>query len=49
MRDGKRHEVWGIPGSNRETLIARHRGEVPTGTLRSILRDLGLTQEDLHR
>jgi hypothetical protein len=46
-RQGRRHEIWVIPETHRATSIPRHRGEVPTGTLHRILRDLGLGVEDL--
>ena len=45
----KRHEYWERPGTGYATHIPRHRGEVPNGTLRAILRDLGFTQEDLNK
>ena len=31
----------------RMTYVAMHRGDVPTGTLRSILRQIGMTEEQL--
>ncbi|MSQ07278.1 MAG: type II toxin-antitoxin system HicA family toxin [Dehalococcoidia bacterium] len=47
VREGGSHEVWQNPANGRRTQIPRHRGEVPTGTLRSILRQLGVGLEDL--
>lgn len=47
VREGRNHEVWQNPTSGRRTQIPRHRGEVPTGTLHGILRQLGLRLEDL--
>lgn len=45
---GKRHEIWYDPATGRRTRIPRHRTrEVPEGTLKAILRDLGLKREDL--
>ena len=49
VREGGRHEVWENPPNRRQTQIPRHRGEVPTGTLHGILRDLGLTMDDLEK
>jgi len=46
-RQGTRHEYWESDDGSLKTLIPRHRGEVPTGTLASILRDLDLTQDDI--
>jgi predicted RNA binding protein YcfA (HicA-like mRNA interferase family) len=31
----------------RTTVIAMHRGDIPTGTYRKILKDLGLAEADL--
>jgi hypothetical protein len=47
MREGGGHEVWQSADSRRRTWIGRHRGEVPAGTLHSILRDLEISREDL--
>jgi hypothetical protein len=47
MRHGGRHDLWGKPGTKVTTLIPRHRGEIPPGTLAGILRDLGISREDL--
>lgn len=48
-RQGKRHEYWERPGTTLTTQIPRHRGEVPSGTLRSILRELGYSPEDVDK
>ncbi|HLF09371.1 MAG TPA: type II toxin-antitoxin system HicA family toxin [Dehalococcoidia bacterium] len=48
-REAARHEVWWNPSTGRRTLIPRHRGEVPRGTLHTILRDLGFTERDLEQ
>jgi predicted RNA binding protein YcfA (HicA-like mRNA interferase family) len=47
IRPGSRHDLYGIPKTQRYTALPRHRGEIPTGTLHRILRDLDLTVEDL--
>ena len=49
LKEGRRHEVWENPTNGRRTQIPRHRGEVPTGTLHGILRNLELTLDDLQR
>jgi predicted RNA binding protein YcfA (HicA-like mRNA interferase family) len=42
------HEIWWHPIRQRYTIIPNHRGrEISRGTLAAILRDLGLTEEDL--
>ena len=48
-RQGKgSHELWWWPEKNRRTMIPRHpTREITRKTLASILRDLGLTEEDL--
>jgi predicted RNA binding protein YcfA (HicA-like mRNA interferase family) len=32
----------------RQTYVAMHPGDIPTGTLRSILKQAGLTEETFH-
>ncbi|MBI3361353.1 MAG: type II toxin-antitoxin system HicA family toxin [Chloroflexi bacterium] len=42
------HEIWWSPKTRRRTTIPNHGSNpIPKGTLRRILKDLGLTQEDL--
>lgn len=44
------HEVWYDPTTDKSTIIHRHAGrEIKSGTLRAILRDLGITLDDLYR
>jgi predicted RNA binding protein YcfA (HicA-like mRNA interferase family) len=44
------HEIWLNPANGRSATIPHHEGrEIPTKTLASILRDLGLTLDDLRR
>lgn len=45
----KRHEMWYNPATSRYSYIPRHRGEIPTGTLNKILRDLEVSRADLER
>jgi len=49
LRHGARHDWYGDPNGERRTLIPRHRGEVPLGTLHKIVESLGLTLEDLRQ
>jgi predicted RNA binding protein YcfA (HicA-like mRNA interferase family) len=48
-RQGKgSHETWWDPEKKLFTIIQHHQGrEIPNGTLRAILRDLQLTEDDL--
>lgn len=40
---GARHDIWVNPSNGKRTQVGRHgREEVPTGTLKSIYRGLGL-------
>ncbi|MCP4663863.1 MAG: type II toxin-antitoxin system HicA family toxin [bacterium] len=41
------HEVWHAPHRNRSAVIPRHGGDLPTGTLRAILKGLGISREEL--
>ena len=44
----KRHEYWHYPKNNSYTAIPRHHsGEIPTGTLENILKDLGIGKDEL--
>lgn len=43
------HEVWHNPGQNRSAVIPRHSGDLPAGTLRAILKALGISPEELYR
>lgn len=42
------HEIWRHP-SGRRTTIPNHRGDMPEGTLRAILREAGIDVEDFLR
>jgi mRNA interferase HicA len=45
IKDGGSHtKVW-LGG--RRTVVSRHPGDLKTGTLRSILKQLGITERDL--
>ncbi|HEV7667096.1 MAG TPA: type II toxin-antitoxin system HicA family toxin [Thermoanaerobaculia bacterium] len=41
------HEIWHNPAQNRSTAIPRHSGDIPPGTLRAILKGLGISPDDL--
>ncbi|MCE7980697.1 MAG: type II toxin-antitoxin system HicA family toxin [Caldilinea sp. CFX5] len=47
---GGSHEIWWRPGTELRTVVPNHAArEIPTGTLRAILRDLGLTLQELNQ
>lgn len=47
---GGSHEIWWRPETELRTVVPNHASrEIPMGTLRAILRDLGLTVNDLNR
>ena len=48
-REGKgAHEIWWWPERSLKTTIPRHTSrEIAAGTLAKMLRDLGLTQDDI--
>ena len=42
------HELWWFPGTERRAAIPRHQSrEIAPGTLKAILKELGLTEDDL--
>jgi predicted RNA binding protein YcfA (HicA-like mRNA interferase family) len=44
------HEIWWNPQNRSFTTIPHHGDkDIPTGTLAAILRDLGLTKEELDK
>lgn len=45
-REGKGSHLFVRHGGH-TTIIARHPGDMPKGTFRKVLRDLGLTETDL--
>lgn len=45
-RDGRGSHLL-VRLNGRTTVIARHPGDMPPGTLRKVLKDLGLTESDL--
>lgn len=42
------HEIWWHPESGKRTVISNHgKANIPTGTLRAIARDVGVTLQEL--
>ena len=39
------HEIWYNPQTRLRTTIPNHPGDLPTGTLRAIIRQTGLTKK----
>ena len=48
-RHGGNHDLYVVPGLNRPVSIPRHRGDLPTGTAKAILRQLGLTHDEARK
>ena len=47
-RQGKgSHEVWHNAAVNRSAVIPNHPGDIPKGTLATILKHLGISREDV--
>lgn len=47
-RQGKgSHEIWHNPIVNRSAVIPNHPGDIPTGTLRAVLKQLAITRDQL--
>ena len=42
IEHGKRHDMYYSPITNKEFPVPRHKTEIKTGTLQSILKDAGL-------
>lgn len=40
------HEGWANDAVQRSTIVPRHPGDIPEGTLRSILRQAGISPDD---
>ena len=40
------HEIWFNSANNKYTTIPRHRGDMPEGTLRNIIKQAGLTVDE---
>ena len=44
------HEVWWNPSTQKLAIIPKHGGQdIPTGTLRAILRQLGISPDDFYK
>lgn len=44
LRNGSRHDIWYSEVSQKQFAIPRHKAEIPTGTLKNILKDAGVKQ-----
>lgn len=42
------HEIWIHPETRRRVVIPNHPGDVRAGTLRNIIRQMGLTLEEFN-
>lgn len=40
------HEVWFCRATQRYTTVPQHRGDMPEGTLREVLREAGISPND---
>ncbi|MFH1177365.1 MAG: type II toxin-antitoxin system HicA family toxin [Acidobacteriota bacterium] len=43
------HEIWHSPARVRSTSLPNHPGDIPRGTLKAVLKQLQIAQEDLDR
>ena len=41
------HEIWHNPSVNRSTVIPKPSGDFPKGTLAAILKQLGISRDDI--
>ena len=39
------HEIWLDPSSRRRTMLPNHPGNIPEGTVRAMVRQMGLSVE----
>ena len=46
VRHGKKHDIYEHPETGKRVAVWRHNRDIPTGTYLSILRDVGLSEED---
>lgn len=42
LRNGKKHDIWYSEKTNKQFTVPRHKQEIATGTLKSIMEDAGL-------
>jgi len=40
------HEIWHFPATHRYTTVPNHTGDMPEGTLKSILKQANITTEE---
>jgi predicted RNA binding protein YcfA (HicA-like mRNA interferase family) len=43
------HEIWYNPMTRLRTTLPNHPGDIPTGTLRAIIRQTGMTKKTFDR
>ena len=43
------HEIWYNPNSRMRTTVPNHPGDIPTGTLRAIIRQSGLSKREFEK
>ena len=39
------HEIWWNPSTRRRTTVPNHRGDLPEGTVRAIVKQAGISPE----
>jgi len=42
IRHGSNHDIWFSPITNKQFAVPRHKDEIKTGTLKSILKEAGI-------
>ncbi|MCC8067483.1 MAG: type II toxin-antitoxin system HicA family toxin [Clostridiales bacterium] len=42
IRQGTNHTIWFSPVTGKQFAVPRHKGEIKTGTVNSILKDAGI-------
>jgi len=42
IRHGSNHDIWFSPITNKQFALPRHKDEIKTGTLKSILKEAGI-------
>lgn len=44
LRNGSRHDIWYSEITQKQFALPRHKAEIPTGTLKNILKDAGVSR-----
>lgn len=42
VKNGGNHDIYEQTSTGKKVIVARHKGEMPNGTYRAILKDAGL-------